>query len=519
MIALLSGLLLPLGPAFADYRSPQNRTVYDDWIADSRYKQDAEKRAKEWERRSTLSGYKDYSADLAALNQQSRMKAQWDAEEAQMKARREARDAARRAREAELAALTRLSDAARDGYPDALMDMGRRNENSEFARWGLSEYQMVFGPRRPEALWRVVDLLRRHADKSHLLNSFRPVDSFLAELATLGDVKAAKELALLREQQGDYDQAGRYFAQAGEGGDRDARRAAIALVAEDRVDAVPAAPENFNAWCESAAGAGIITAQWIHGRALVRGEEVAKNPAKGLALLRQAAGQDPARLNPAQKINRAQAAELAGRMLRDGAGVPADAAAGIALLKLSADAGHIPAMLQLGKTHMLGLGVPADAAKAKPWLEKAAQNDEAQAAYLLAMLELRPGAPAAEQAEGLGWLRRAAKRRPEAMLRYGEFLFEGAYGLEPDGEEAMNYFRLALQRYPRDGQVLDFVGASYLTGNYGARQNSAEAVRMLTLAYEQGSLRSAQRLADAYRTGAGVKADPAEAQRWQSRLQ
>lgn len=514
---MLAGILAWSG-ARAEYRGPQNRTVYDDWIADSRAQRDAESRAKAWEDRAGRSGYTDYSSDLAWLNQQSRLQKEWEEEDRRASARRAARAAARAEQDEKERRLLALYDKASAGDADALMSLAAREETSEASRWGIRKYEVVFGPRRPEALRRIVALLRAHADKPDAGRDFRSVQSFLTELADLGDRAAAKEVAASLRRDGEYEGAANYFCRSAEGGDRESARAAIALLAEDRVDDLPAPTAAFSRWCSDEAAQGNLQGGYVLGRALCHGYGADKDPVKALDILRRTATTPASGLSPAQASARAKAAELAGRMLCDGAGVPADTSAGVALLEASASAGNIAAMSRLGKIHYLGTGVSPDTARARLWLTKAAELGDAPAAALLSMICLRPDAGSAEQSEGVAWLRKAAKRHPEAMLRYGRLLYEGGFGMEPDREEAAAYFARAFRQYPDDGGVLDFVGASYLEGRFGVRLNPAEGVRILTLAYDRGNLRSASRLAEAYRTGNGVAADPEMARLWAARV-
>src|SRR5690606_34819243 len=136
----------------------------------------------------------------------------WEGGERRMRERREARGAAERAREAESRALAQLYDAAKAGGADALMTRGKRKQDS-FSRWGISEYPRVLGPRRREALWRIVTLMRTHTGDARGFGEFRSENSFLKELADSGDAKAAGELARFEMKWEDFYQAGNYFAQ------------------------------------------------------------------------------------------------------------------------------------------------------------------------------------------------------------------------------------------------------------------------------------------------------------------
>ena len=512
----VAGVLLA-GYSRIEARTAQDRTVYDDWIAENRAKQDADRRAKSWEDKAGRSGYTDYSSDLAALNEQSRIRSMWKADEEREAAHRAAR-AVIRAEDKARAERLALEAKADSGDANALMTVAAGEESSESSGWGIPKYVKVRGPRRMEALRRVAALTRTHPDwRSRCHGDFRLREGYLRELSDGGDVPASKELAAsgLRDEM--FADAARYFARAAEGGDEAAALALISLRAEDLVEDTPVDPELFNRWCEAAANKTGIEAGYVLGRAMCLGEGAEKNPVKALALLRRAATAPDGGI-ASKKAIRANAARLAGLMLRDGAGVPANSSEAVALLENAAAAGNIRAMCELGETYLAGIGLPADLPLARSWLTRAADLEDAHATFLLATLCLRPDAERAEQGEGLLRLRRCAKRDPEAMIRYGIILYEGRHGVERNRAESLEYFNLAFRHYPNDVRVLDFVGASYLTGDFGIMEKPEKAVRLLTLAYQRGNLRSAARLAEAYRTGRGLPADPAQAGIWESRL-
>ncbi|ATC63470.1 hypothetical protein CMV30_05600 [Nibricoccus aquaticus] len=500
--------------ALQAYRPPDQRTVYDGWIADGQAARAQEARMKQlW----ATPPKQEWTAGGPQARLERESREAWEAGERRMRERREAREAAERAREAERRALDRLYSAAEAGDADALMTLGKRNEDS-FSRWGIREYQRVRGPLRREALWRIITLIREHGDDARGFGEFRSVDSFLKELADSGDAKAAGELAQFELKWEDFYLAGNYFAQAGAMGDVAARKEAIRLVAEDRTDAVTVAPEVFYGWAREFAGKGEVASQWVYGRALALGGEIEKKPEEAVRLLRGVAALAPEKLSEAERGMQVRAAVLAGTMLLDGRGVVAEPEAGVALLQVAAAAGDVDAMVMLGRSCLLGKGVGANTEQGIGWLEKAADKDSAQAAELLASIYLQDDAAEYDEARGLEWLAKAAKRTPKAMIAYGRVLAAGVYGVARDQEEALQFFSMAIQRYPNDPDVLEFIGQSYVGGEYGLREKPVEGVRILKLAFERGSVGAAQRLASIYNNGvAGVAVDAAEAKAWGAR--
>jgi TPR repeat protein len=174
-------------------------------------------------------------------------------------------------------------------------------------------------------------------------------------------------------------------------------------------------------------------------------------------------------------------------------------------------------MRELGKTYFWGSTTPADRASALHWFREGMKRGDGEAAYLLSFALLRPEASADETDEGLVALKRAARRHPEAMIRFGKLLYDGGLGIAADPPEAREYFALALQRYPKNGDVLEFLGSAYANGEYGVKNNPQEGVRLLALAWEHGSTIAAQRIEQIYRAGRGVPANPAAADEWKAR--
>lgn len=517
--AMLLGATVASGAPWGS--TPDQNTVYDGWIRASQDKRAEEQRAKERARWFVLPTYKSELPELLAQGRVRREAEEEAAYYAAVNARREAAQRAweeeQRARKEEERAILALYAAAESGDANAQMTIAESEEASAFGQWGIHRYEMIFGPRRSEALWRVVGLLRKHADEPERLTSFRPVESFLAELAAGGDVRAAREAGEFWAHRDDPFRAARFLSQAAGAGDMPAQQQALRLLAAEQVDWLPAEPGVVTGWARAAAQRGEINGQYLLGRSLCEGLEIKRDAAEGVAWLRRAV-QNKKASGEASAAVRRKAAELAGLVLRDGIGVASDADAGIALLRVAADGGSGSAKLALGKTFLLGLGVPADRAQGLDWLRSAIDGGNGEAVFLVATACLQARSNDEEVIEGLTWLRRAAKRRPEAMLAYGKILFSGDFGVEPDAEEAMRYFGLAIQRYPKDPGVLDFVGDAYLQGIFGLPVKPEEGVKLLRQAAESGYVRSAQRLEAAYRDGVGVERDAVEATRWHARV-
>jgi len=500
------------GSAVMQAIPPDQRTIYDEWIRDSQARTAAEARDKKlW----ATPPKQEFTGGGPQARLEREAREAWAAGERRMRERREALEAVQRAREAELRELTRLYDSAAAGDPDALMTLGKQHESSSYTQWGLRDYQRVYGPRRAEALRRMVTLIKAHPeDGSGVLS----LQSCLRQLALLGDVPAAGELARLYLADKDFYQAGIYFAQAGAAGDAAAQKEALRLVGEDRVDGVTTEPAVFYGWARTWATKGDLASQWVYGNALAVGGEIPKNEEQALVVLKQASDQATRVSTDEQTAMARKAAALAGLILLEGRGVKADAEKGVALLQEAVGGGSTDAIFTLGRAYFQGAGVRQDTAEAIKWLTQAANAGEARSAELLGTIYLQENSLDFDEAKGVEWLAKASKRRPQAMLDYGKILAVGDHGVARDQEEALALFTRAIQHYPNNPEVLEFIGQSYLLGNYGLKEKPAEGVRYLKRAVERGSRSAAFQLAAIYREGAGeVAPDAAESAQWKAR--
>jgi len=139
-------------------------------------------------------------------------------------------------------------------------------------------------------------------------------------------------------------------------------------------------------------------------------------------------------------------------------------------------------------------------------LRTASERDHPDAVYWLSYLY-------PDGAERDAWLLKAGELGSrEAQRDLGALYATGHWTGPHDAVRAAEWYRRAADRGHAEAQYN--LGFMYLLGE-GVPSNSAEGLRWLRLAADQGEESSYRLLADLYRNGYyGVPLDPAEATRW-----
>lgn len=207
------------------------------------------------------------------------------------------------------------------------------------------------------------------------------------------------------------------------------------------------------------------------------GHGVAKNPGKGVELLRISAeqgdllsafglggiyseglGVDQSYKVAVEWYGRAaeggqpNAQANLGGMYQFGHGVPQNSAEAVRLYRLAAQQGHIRAMTILGYLYEEGVGVQRDEAEAARWLKCAAQEDYSEAEYLLGLRYIHGSGGPADLAEAAKWFRRAAEQgEPRAQFNLG-VSFATGQGTPRDPVQACLWFGLAASKGNVDAQ-------------------------------------------------------------------
>ena len=222
------------------------------------------------------------------------------------------------------------------------------------------------------------------------------------------DAAAISDYGRLLHLQGDVGGARRRYEQAAALGAKSAESRLARLALQGQLPDLD--PAKIGALAERAI-AHDSALVGIYGQALLAGELVPADPARGRSMLERAAADNDvhalyalamadfvAESAPAdtaralENLERAVALDYVtakvqlGKRLLYGIGVPADPNRGVTLLQAAAAQGHSYAAATLGRAYLLGEGVGEDRAQGRALLSRAAQAGEADAARLLAEL-------------------------------------------------------------------------------------------------------------------------------------
>lgn len=211
----------------------------------------------------------------------------------------------------------------------------------------------------------------------------------------------------------------------------------------------------------------------------------------------------------------------------------------------AAQNGDVQAAVRTAGFFKRGEGVKQSGVQAAEWYRKAAVAGDSAAAYELAELYLTGETLPRDEEEALSYLRLAAEAaEPRAQRELAHFYEAGLAGVPVHPGEAL-YWRflaaqngdiesaLALEKARREDpelyaqvKALEEDLAAAASGNGEARlragrvyragrpvlENNEEALRLLTLAWEENHLpQAAYELSEMYRAGAGVEQNPAKA--------
>lgn len=169
-----------------------------------------------------------------------------------------------------------------------------------------------------------------------------------------------------------------------------------------------------------------------------------------------------------------------GGCLLRGAGVPANRAEALELLRAASRQGYHEGSALLALCLLRGIGAPVDVARAIPLLERAAWSGNATAQLALADYLFAKDDP-----EGADWLAAAAlSGSAKAQARYARILHDGEYGIPRDPKAALGWFsRAADQNEP---SALVAMGEAYRSGA-GVRRDLKKAAAYFLHAAELGS--------------------------------
>lgn len=179
----------------------------------------------------------------------------------------------------------------------------------------------------------------------------------------------------------------------------------------------------------AAAEKGDLVAAFNLSVCLSKGVGVARDAALAAHWLRRAAGGDPEAPSAPPSGGLVNAQYWYGKMLIDGSGVPADAAAGHTWIARAAEAGMVEAEVMLGGMLTRGDGGPKDHAAAQVWFTRAAERGHAGAMFALAALLGGGHDVPMDRIAAQRWFRAAAERgHGHAQMMLGRYLARGLAG-------------------------------------------------------------------------------------------
>ncbi len=169
-----------------------------------------------------------------------------------------------------------------------------------------------------------------------------------------------------------------------------------------------------------------------------------------------------------------------GGCLLRGAGVPANRAAALELLRAASRQGYHEGSALLALCLLRGIGSPVDVARAIPLLERAAWSGNATAQLALADFLFAKNDP-----EGVDWLAAAAlSGSAKAQARYARILHKGEYGIPRNPQAAIDWFSRAAEQ--NEPSALVAMGEAYRSGA-GVRRDPKRAASYFLHAAELGS--------------------------------
>jgi TPR repeat protein len=184
------------------------------------------------------------------------------------------------------------------------------------------------------------------------------------------------------------------------------------------------------------------------------------------------------------------------------------------LLRRAAEAGHPPAMTELGVRLTKGEGMPRDDVEAALWYRRAAEAGHLGGMHQLGYVLRRGQGVERDLPEAARWFRRAAEEGDVgSMYYYGEMLWQGQGG-PPDPAGAVRWFSLAAEG---DHVYAMLNLASALLRGQGTAPDATAAAGWLRRAAEQGEPLGMFHLATLLEQGVGGPKNDREAATWYRR--
>lgn len=199
------------------------------------------------------------------------------------------------------------------------------------------------------------------------------------------------------------------------------------------------------------------------------------------------------------------AATNIGSMFAVGDGVPKDMTTAIRWFRQAADAGSGAAAYNLALIYQRGDGVPRDEQQGLSWLNKAADHD-----FILALRDagIRAAYPRGGSSPNveiaIGRFKRGAELGDAVCQAILGDLYSSGELVQPDYQQAANYYKLAADQGQRDGEF--GLAVRYISGQ-GMEKDPAQALRWFKAAADQGHADAQYDLGTMYELGEGTETD------------
>ncbi|MDQ1920201.1 tetratricopeptide repeat protein [Massilia pseudoviolaceinigra] len=182
-----------------------------------------------------------------------------------------------------------------------------------------------------------------------------------------------------------------------------------------------------------------------------------------------------------------------------------------------AEQGHSASQFNLGLMLRDGLGVPADAAKSLEWTRKAAAANYPDAYLALGVRHANGTGVTKDPAEALRlWRQGAALGDANSAFYAGQALFFGL-DVPRDGPGGLKLLLQAAQADTPSVRAQSILGMIYLTGEDGVARDYAKARQWLSLAAAGEESQAQHHLGVMYQFGRGGPADVRKAVAWYER--
>jgi len=173
--------------------------------------------------------------------------------------------------------------------------------------------------------------------------------------------------------------------------------------------------------------------------------------------------------------------------------------------------GHAPSQFSLALINHLGRGVPRNLKKAYDLYKQSAVQNHPPALNNLGMMYLNGEYVAVNRKIAFKLFSKAGADHAQAKDNLGQ-CYENGWGVEPDIEQAVNFFKLAGDEGYRLGYY--HLGQLHEEGRGGAPVNIPEAMKWYQIAGEATFARGYHRLGEMYEQGIGVPRDVKQAISW-----